>query len=360
MASMKPKPWSFLLVALCGWVNRKQQAVIDYLQEENRVLREHLGGKRLRLNDAQRVRLAVKGRALGRTLLREVATLFTPETILGWYRKLVARKYDGSRRRSAGRPGKPQEICELVIRMAQENPRWGLTRIQGALRNLGHEIARTTVKRILVRHGLDLAPERGRKTSWTTFLSAHFEVTAAADFFSIELLTLQGLIRTMVFFLIDLRTRKIQIAGVRIDPDGRWVEQQARNLTDAGAGVLAGKRYLLHDRDPLYTKTFEEILKATGTTPLRLPTRSPNLNAFAERMVRSIKSECLDRMIFVSEASLRRAIEAYVAHYHRERNHQGLETALIDSRELDPAANGEVRCRERLGGMLRFYTRAAA
>jgi putative transposase len=141
--------------------------------------------------------------------------------------------------------------------MAQENPRWGLTRIQGALRDLGHEIARTTVKRILVRHGLDLAPERGRKTSWTTFLKAHFEVTAAADFFSVELLTLRGLVRTMVFFVIDLATRRVQIASVRIDPDGRWVEQQARNLTDAGAGFLAGKRYLLHDRDPLYMKAFE-------------------------------------------------------------------------------------------------------
>ena len=244
--------------------------------------------------------------------------------------------------------------------MAQENPRWGLPRIQGALRNLGHRIARTTVKRILSQYGLDLAPERGRKTSWTTFLKAHFEVTAAADFFSVELLTLRGLVRTMVFFVIDLATRRVQIAGVRIDPDGRWVEQQARNLTDASNGFLVGKRYLLHDRDPLYTKTFEEILKSTGTTPVRLSARSPNLNAFVERVVRSIKSECLDRMIFVSEASLRRAIEAYVEHYHRERNHQGLGNALIDSREPDPAARGEVRCRERLGGMLRFYTRAAA
>jgi len=181
-----------------------------------------------------------------------------------------------------------------------------LTRIEGALRNIGHEIARTTVKLILGQHGLDLAPEGGRKTTWTTFLKAHVEVTAEADFFSFELLTFPGIVRTMVFFVIDLATRRVEIAGVRIDPDGRWVEQTARNLTDSGARFLAGKGYPLHDRDPLYTKTFGAILKATGTRPLRIPARSPNLNAFAGRMGRSIKSECLDRMTFVREASNRR------------------------------------------------------
>lgn len=164
----------------------------------------------------------------------------------------------------------------------------------------------------------------------------------------------------MVFFVIDLATRRVQIAGVRIDPDGKWVEQLARNLTDANDGFLLGKRYLLHDRDPLYTKTFEEILKSVGVQPVRLPARSLNLNAFAERYVRSIKSECLDRMIFVSEASLRRAIEAYVAHYHRERNHQGLGNSLIETSRAPQDTRTLVRCRERLGGMLRYYHREAA
>ena len=175
----------FLLLLFSGWVNRHQQKVIDYLIEENRVLREQLGGRQVRLNDDQRRRLAVKGKALGRKVLREVAGVVTPDTILRWYRKLIAKKYDGSKKRGPGRPRTEKEIADLVVRIALENSGWGYTRIRDALWHLGHEIGRTTVKRILLDHGIEPAPERNRKTSWKTFIKAHLGEIAAADFFTV-------------------------------------------------------------------------------------------------------------------------------------------------------------------------------
>jgi len=231
------QPWQIFLAALAGWINQQQQDVIDYLREENRVLKEQLRGKRLRLTDDQRRRLVAKGKILGRRI--------------------------------------------LAVRMARENPRWGYTRIQGALANLGHRVGRTTVANILRQHGIEPAPERGKKTSWSTFLQAHWTTLAAVDFF-------------------------------------------------------------------------------TDVEPVRLPPRSPNLNAYVERFIRSIKEECLDRVILFGERSLRKALKEYPAHYHRERNHQGLENRLIErERGVSPAAHTVVS-RERLGGLLRYYQRQAA
>ena len=167
----------FLVLTMAGWLNRQQEELIDYLREENRVLREHLGSPPLRLTDAQRRRLAVGGKRLVRRALTQVAGIVTPDTILRWYRKLIAKKYDGSARRGRGRPMTPCEIAELVVRMALENPRWGYTRIRGALANLGHEIARNTVKRILQDHGNEPTPERSRRTPWKTFLQSHGKVS---------------------------------------------------------------------------------------------------------------------------------------------------------------------------------------
>jgi putative transposase len=158
-------PFRFILIALAGWMNQRQLQTIDYLREENRVLREQLGGRRLRLNDDQRRRLAARAKGLGRKLLAEVATIVTPETLLAWHRKLIARKYDGSDKRGPGRPGISGEIEALVVRTAKENRDWGYRRIQGALSNLGHKLARSTIAQILARHGIEPAPERSRKTT---------------------------------------------------------------------------------------------------------------------------------------------------------------------------------------------------
>src|SRR5580700_184972 len=179
-------PFRFVLVAVAGWMNQRQLQIIDYLREENRVLREQLGGQRVRLNDDQRRRLAAKAKGLGRKILAEVATIVTPETLLAWHRKLIAQKYDGSGQRGAGRPRTAREIEAVVVRMAEENRDWGYRRIQGALSNLGHELARSTIAEILERHGIEPAPERSRKTTWKEFLTRHWELMVAADFFTIE------------------------------------------------------------------------------------------------------------------------------------------------------------------------------
>jgi hypothetical protein len=213
-------PFRLLVVSIAGWLNRQQRDAIDYLREENRVLREQLGGKRLRLNDDRRRRLAAKAKMLGRRILREVATIVTPETLLTWRRKLIARKYDGSKNRGPGRPRTRDEIENPIVRMATENRDWGCRRIQGALANPGHEVARGVIANILKEHGLEPAPERNRKTTWKEFPSRHWEVMVAADFFTVEVWTRSGLTRFLALFPIDLSTRRVEMAGIGTKADG--------------------------------------------------------------------------------------------------------------------------------------------
>jgi putative transposase len=179
----------------------------------------------------------------------------TPETLLAWHRKLIARKYDGAAQRGPGRPRTAGEIEALVVRMAQENRDWGYRRILGALSNLGYRIARGTGANILKQHGMEPAPERNRKTTWKEFLSRHWEPIVAADFFTIEVWTRKGLQRFLVLFFIELSTRKVKIAGGASAANGLWMSQIARNLTAADEGILSGKRYLIHDRDPWLAST---------------------------------------------------------------------------------------------------------
>jgi putative transposase len=286
--------------------------------------------------------------------------LLTPDTLLRWYRRLIARKYDGSRNRTVGRPKTAVEIEELVLQMARQNSTWGYTRIRGALYNLGHDIGRNTIKRILLDNGIDPVPLRSKGMSWNTFLKAHWGAIAATDFFSGEVLTRVGLVRHFVLFVIDLKTRRVEIAGIARQPDGEWMEQIARNLTDCDSGFLNGTRNLIHDRDPLFTKRFREILKPSGVKTVKLPARSPNLNAYAERFVLSVKSECLAKIIPLGERHLRTAVKEYTEHYHLERNHQGLDNELIEKPTYSPDRDGSVECRERLGGILKYYHRRAA
>jgi len=186
-------PFRPLLISLAGYLNQQQQEVIDYLQEENRVLREQLGGKRLRWNDDQRRRLAVRAKKLGGRMLQELTTIVTPATLMAWHRRLIAQRYDGSKKRGPGRPNTKEEIRRWVVRMATESRDWGYRRIPEALANLGHEVSRGTIANILKEHGLEPAPERNRKTTWKEFLSWHREVMVAADFFTIEARTRRGL-----------------------------------------------------------------------------------------------------------------------------------------------------------------------
>jgi transposase InsO family protein len=243
-------------------------------------------------------------------------------------------------------------VADLIVRMAGENPRWGYTRIQGALQNVGHRVGRTTISNIFKENEIDPAPGRGKRTTWSQFLKAHWNVLAAADFFTVEAWGPRGLVTFYVFFVIELATRRIDIAGITPSPAEPWMMQIGRNLAD--------KRFLILDQDSKFSKAFRNLLQDAGVEVVRLPYRSPNLNAYAERSVRSIKDECLNRMIFFGERSLRKATREYAAHYHRERNRQGIDNRLIEPGDRVGSASSAIECAQRLGGMLRFYHRAAA
>jgi transposase InsO family protein len=355
------QPWQLLLTILVGLINRQQQEVIEYLRTENQVLKEAHCKRRIRLNDDQRRRLAVKGRALGRKVLGEIGAAFTPDTILRWHRQLVAEKWDFSyRRKTAGRPRVRQEIVDLVLRIARENSSWGYDRIQGALANLRHKISDTTVGKILREHGIEPVPERKRQSTWKEFIEAHWDVLGAIDFTTIEVWTKSGLVTFYLLFVMGVATRRVHFAGCTTSPDDKWMKQVARNLTDSDDGLLAGTRYVLMDRDAKFSAAFRSLLEGSGVKAVRLPARSPNLNSHLERFMRSLKEECLDRMIFFGESSLRRATAEFLAHDHGERNHQELGNRLIAQGEEIGRVSGPIQCRERLGGMLRYYYRAAA
>jgi transposase InsO family protein len=344
-----------------GLVNQELLLQVEYLAAEKRILRAHAPA-RLRLSVADRATLGDIGKRLGRKGLAKVARVARPETILGWWRKLVVQKFDGSKHRSyPGRPKIDPEIEELIVQMARENSGWGYDRIAGALANLGHNISDQTVGNVLRRHGIAPAPRRSQTTAWKDFIAAHMAVLAGMDFFTAEVLTWRGPATYYVLFVIQLETRRVTLAGITRYPTEEWMQQVARNLTDAEAGALQDQRHVLHDRDTKFCDSFRSMLRAGGVEPLRLPARSPNLNAFGERWVRSVKEECLSKLILVGEGSLRRALNEYVGHFHSERNHQGKGNVLLFPGPvgLGGSAGRRVECRERLGGLLRYYSRAA-
>jgi hypothetical protein len=347
------------LVTCAAWIiNRELYDVIDYLCAQVQVLLENQQkcGKRILLTDDQRIAIAAKAKKLSRENLAQYTEIFTPDTIIGWYRKLISQKYDGSRNHPhIGRPKIAQETIFWILKLRRENPRWGSRKIADVLNSLGFKVCRATVQSVLVEYGHD--PDPQHKTTWTQFIKSHWNVIAACDFFSVELLTPKGLVRCMVFFAIELSSRKVEILGVKLDPDGQWMMQIARNITDYECGFLKDKKYLIHDRDPLYTYDFHEILKSVGIEPIKLPAQSPNLNAYAERFVKTIKEECLNHLILSTEEQLRYVLSEFMDYYHTGRIHQGL-GKIIDPK---PEGNsGEIVCIERLGGLLKSYHRKVA
>jgi putative transposase len=336
-----------LLAALVGWLDQRQQHAVAYLIEKNRILRGHVRG-RIRLTDEERRRLARLGHRLGRRRLHDVATIVTPDTILRWHRQLIARTWTSAKRRG-GRPGVLAEIRRLVVRMAEDNPTWGYTRIVGALKNVGHRVSRSSIARILKSHGIPPVPER--PTSWQTFLQAHWGTIAGADFFTTEVWTWRGLVTYYTVFVIDLASRRVQIIGSTPHPDEVFMRQVVRTLTAADNGWLVEHLFLICDRDTKWSAPVRARLEEAGIRVVLTPYRAPNANAYAERFVRSIREECLDRLIPIGERHFRRALTEYVAHYHHERNHQGIENELIERASARDHV-GRIRCRPRLGGVL--------
>jgi hypothetical protein len=311
-------------------VNEELLLKNEYLVAENRMLKAHIRG-RLLLSDGEKATLAEIAKRVGRKALAQIARVAKPDTILAWYRNLIAQKFDGAKQR-------------------------------GALANLRHSISDQTVGNILRRRGVPPASERGKSTTWKDFIRSHMSVLAGTDFFTAEVLTWRGLVTYYVLFFIHLDTRRVWIAGITEHPDSAWMEQMGRNVTSEGWGFLQDRRYLLHDRDAKFSDSFRDTVKAGGVKPLKLPARSPNLNSFAERWVRSVKEECLSKLVLFGEGSLRRAVGEYVTHFLEERNHQGKGNVLLFPRkeEIIGSSTGRVRCKERLGGLLKYYHREAA
>src|SRR3984893_18490242 len=359
---MRSKQWVRLLGYVTGSCNQELLLQNEYLAAENRILRAKLPS-RLRLSDPERATLAEIGKRLGRKALREVACVANPDTIRSWYRKLIARKFNGSKHRQyPGRPRIQPELEALVVRMARENSGWGYDRIVGAMANLGHRIFDQTVGNSLRRHGIAPAPKRSRTTSWRDFIAAHMDVLAGADFFTVDVLTWRGLVTYYVLFFIHLESRRVSVAGITRHPDQEWMEQIGRCATQETWGYLRSCRYVLHDRDTKFCASFRSALASGGVKTIPLPAQSPNLNAFAERWVRSVKQECLSKLILFGEGQLSRVLTEYSRHYHSERNHQGKGNKLLLPRPAPPESlrAGTIRCRQRLGGLLKYYHVEAA
>ena len=353
-----PQPLSFLLAFYAGWVNRHQQRVVEYLVVENKILKRQIGKRRVRLTDGERRRLARLGKALGRKLLTKIATIVTPDTILSWHRKLVAAEWTYPRK-GPGRPSVMKEIRALIVRLAIENPDWGYRKIRGALSNLGHKVARSTIAKTLKENGIPPAPER--PSTWRTFMKSHWETLAAADFFQIEVWTTRGLRTFFVLFAIRIATRRVEILGITDAANDDFMRQVARNITDIHrTKVFDGVTHLIIDNDTRFAEHFRTTLRDAGIECVRIPPRAPNCSPHAERWVRSIKSECLSKMIFFGVGSLRRAVTSYLDHYHRRRNHQGRENTIIDPGPEVGRTVGKIERCDDIGGLLRYYHRAAA
>ena len=296
---------------------------------------------------------------LAKLLPRDRWTIFlvTPSTLLRWHRELIRRRwtYPATGRRR----GLDPEVVELVLRLARDNARWGYLRIAGECRKLGVTVSATSVRTILRRHRLGPAPRRGGP-SWTQFLRAQAAGTLACDFLTVETI---GLTRLYVFFVIELERRRVHLAGVTAHPTGAWVTQAARNLLMDLDEHADRFRFLIRDRDAKFTAAFDAVFAAAGIEVVKIPPRAPKANAFAERWVRTVRTECLDWVLIWNRRHLEQVLAAYVAHYNTARPHRGidLDVPAADG-EPAPASLAEIRRIERvdvLGGLVHEYRHAA-
>jgi len=345
----------FLVRRLLGAGSRLQdEKDIELLVLRHQVKVMQRQVKRPRLRHLDRLLLAAASRAMPRGLWSSFVV--RPETLLRWHRELVRKKWTYKRKGRPGRPPIEPQVRDLILRLGRENPRWGYQRIRGELLKLCIRVSATTVRTILLRHGLDPAPRRGSPT-WTEFLRSQAEGILACDFFTVETIRLKTI---YVLFFIELQTRRVHVVGVTAHPVSGWVTQQARNL--AIDERLSGVRFLLRDRDAKFSGPFDEVFETEGARVIRTPIRAPRANAFAERFVRTVRRECLDHVLIHDPRHLERVLQAYLAHYAQERPHRGLDLAV-------PAGNGAPRVRatartpvERrdvLGGLIHEYRWAA-
>lgn len=325
------------------------------LRHQLKVLRRHVRQPHLRRTD--RVFLAATSRILPRVAWSSF--LVTPQTLLRWHRELVRRKWTYRRRRPVGRPPLAEDVRELALRMARENPRWGYLRIKGELQKLGIRVGATTIRNLLRRNGFDPAPRRDGPT-WREFLRQQAAGILACDFFTVETLWLKTI---YVLFFIELQTRRVHLVGVTTSPDGAWVTQQARNLSAEIADANRQIRFLIRDRDAKFSGSFDEVFRSDGVKVILTPVRAPRANAFAERFVRTVRTECLDWMLIQGRRHLHRVLLEYFDHHNEQRPHRGLALDTPRGPIKSQRASSSflsIRTRNRLGGLIHEYYPAAA
>lgn len=340
---------------------RTLQDQVEYLLEKVAILEEiateENGGKSPVYSEAQKKRLAYRGKKLNEFLLATIEQTFAPGTIYGWYRELVGKKYDstGAGQKKRGRKPISQEIVDEVLLLVEHNPDWGYDRIAGTMRYLGYDICASTVRRILDDHGIVPDPERRKRGDWNQFIETQQYVTAATDFAQVELMTPYGLVRESLLFFMDIGRREVRCGGIVHAPDSNWTAQVARNMCDMWDGFLLGKKYLIHDRDSLFNKRFDAVFKSIGITIKKLPPLTPQMNARMENFIRALKTECLDKIIFSSEAQLRYAVNQYLEYWNHYRPHAGLGGQMVNPYEQD--MNAPIKEVSFLGGLLHGYYR---
>jgi len=352
--------WNVLLLLFSPWYLLLSRLLRDDRDRQILLLHQQLliaqrrAGKRFCLSRGEKLTLVLGSLGMKTRQLLDSLVLIKPATLVGWHREIVRRHWTFRAGRRPGRPPISEEARALLIRIARDNPRMGYTKLAGEMRKLGYAgFGRSTVARILKQHGLTPKGRRGGGLSWLQFLRHYGQFIWASDFCTVTTATLRTYY--LVFFL-EIGTRRILHWNVSTSPDEVWVSQQFRNLSVVNEEL---PRYLIHDRDEKYTRHADALVEAVGTKVIRLPAKSPDLNGHAERWIRSLRQECLDRIIILNEAHLRWVLKEYVRYYNERRPHRAL-GLHVPAGPRDYPAEGEVACRRVLGGLVNDYYRKAA
>jgi len=349
-----------VLLLLATAMDNQLARQLQYLKVENAILLGKLP-RRITVTARERSRLIKYGKLLG-SAIKDLISIVSARTFARWLRGASTATKRGQPAARPGRPSTPDEIRDLILLLARENP-WGYTRILGELKKLGIPVSRSTVVNILRAAGIDTGPKRGEGT-WADFIRRQAATMWACDFLGVKAWTSKGLVTIYVLFFIHIGSRRVRIAGMTTNPDRAWVTEKARETAAVFATQPDKPTHLIRDLDSKFGPEFDAAFQALGMEIVPVGPRAPNLNSFAERWVGSVRRECLDRFIFFGEKHLQHVINSYVEHYTLERPHQGLDNRPLAEAESAPPVlpfvADQLVCQERLGGLLKHYQRRQA